>query len=51
MSRATCFSKDELRSYLLGALPDRQLDAVAFHVENCVDCETTVSLLDRDRTR
>jgi serine/threonine protein kinase len=48
MSRATCFSKDELRSYLLGALPDRQLDAVAFHVENCVDCETTVSLLDRE---
>lgn len=48
MNSVTCFSKKELRSYLLGDLTDEDSVVVASHVENCADCETTVSELDRD---
>ena len=48
MTNATCFSRDELRSYLLGELHERVSDEVASHVESCLDCEATVAELDRD---
>lgn len=48
MTAANCFSRDELRSYLLGELPEATLDGVALHVEQCVDCEATVAELDRE---
>lgn len=46
MSKPTCFSRDELRSYLLGELPEPRSGNVALHVEECIDCEATVSELD-----
>lgn len=48
MNEATCFSRDELRSYLLGELSDADLNGVAVHVETCIDCEATVAELDRE---
>ncbi len=48
MAKATCFSREQLREYLLGDLPDDASDNVALHVETCVDCEATVSELDCD---
>ena len=48
MSEAICFSRDQLRSYVLGDLPETAYDDVASHVEGCVDCEATVSELDRE---
>lgn len=46
VSRDNCYSRDDLRSYLLGDLPDPDLDRVAVHVEDCPDCETTIAELD-----
>jgi HEAT repeat protein/tRNA A-37 threonylcarbamoyl transferase component Bud32 len=47
MASTTCFSRDELRNYLLGDLPEAASGAVALHVETCEDCEATVTELDR----
>jgi len=46
MTSTSCFSRDELRNYLLGDLPEAASGAVALHVETCVDCEATVTELD-----
>jgi serine/threonine protein kinase len=48
MTDTTCFSRDELRSYLLGELPEPASGEVAMHVETCQSCEATVSELDRE---
>ncbi|MDA1050670.1 MAG: protein kinase [Planctomycetota bacterium] len=46
MTNTTCFSRDELRSYLLGELSEPASGGVALHVETCMDCEATVVALD-----
>ena len=47
MNRAEqCLSKDELRDYALGRLPETQSESVASHLETCVACEDTISSLD-----
>ncbi|QDV44084.1 Serine/threonine-protein kinase PknB [Stieleria neptunia] len=48
MNQAACFSTEELRRYLLGELPESASDAVAHHIDSCSDCESTISLLDRE---
>lgn len=48
MNEVTCFSREELRCYLLGELPESALGDVASHVEHCAECEATVSALDRE---
>src|SRR4026207_335064 len=48
MADLTCFTRDELREYLLGELPDGELNRVAAHLEACAACEATVSQLDPD---
>ena len=48
MTSTTCFSRDELKNYLLGDLPEAASGAVALHVETCVECEATVTELDRE---
>ncbi|MBI2481587.1 MAG: protein kinase, partial [Planctomycetia bacterium] len=48
MTSTSCFSRDELRNYLLGDLPEAASGAVALHVETCADCEATVTQLDRE---
>ncbi len=41
-----CLSKDELRDYTLGRLPESKLETVASHLETCVTCEDTISSLE-----
>lgn len=48
MSNASCFSKEQLRSYLLGQLTEEDSVVVASHVEDCESCEATVAELDTD---
>jgi serine/threonine protein kinase/WD40 repeat protein/formylglycine-generating enzyme required for sulfatase activity len=38
---------DELSGYVHGTLPEDLADAVAEHVETCVDCETVVEMLEQ----
>ena len=47
MPSANCFDAPTLKDYLLGRLSDEQSDVVAAHLEACLSCEATVSLLDR----
>ena len=47
MSNAICFDATTLKDYLLGKLSDEQSDAVAVHLEACLNCEATISQLDR----
>ena len=47
MPSANCFDAATLRDYLLGKLSDEQSDVVAAHLEACLNCEATVSQLDR----
>ena len=41
-----CLSKDELRDYTLGRLPESKLETVASHLETCITCEDTISSLE-----
>ncbi len=47
MPSANCFDAPTLKDYLLGKLSDEQSDVVAAHLESCLNCEATVSQLDR----
>ena len=47
MANPTCFDPSTLKDYLLGKLSDEQSDAIAVHLEACLNCEATISQLDR----
>jgi len=46
MNTATCFSPDQLRSYLLGNIPDQQYSLIEDHLQQCVSCEESLAALD-----
>ena len=44
---ATCYSRDELKSFILGRLPDSTLDEISNHLDECDTCEDTVVGLEK----
>jgi len=46
MEVMNCFSREELKSYLLGRLPGEKSSQVSFHLQTCSHCEETVVGLD-----
>src|SRR5262249_54250377 len=45
MQRSTCASEQELLAFLVGELPEVQLNAVAEHLEECPQCEAAAQRL------
>lgn len=48
MTETQCLAREKLRSYVLGELPEPESFRVLSHLEECSDCEATVSALDRE---
>lgn len=48
MTETQCLAREKLRSYVLGELPEPESFRVSSHLEECSDCEATVSALDRE---
>ncbi len=46
MSTATCPSREELSSYVLGRLAGEAWEAVRAHLESCPDCEAALATFD-----
>ena len=46
MSKLACPTHDELLSYVVGRLPEDSADALAVHVDECSDCQMTLSDVD-----
>ena len=42
MNQPNCPSRDKLQGFVSGAIPEEQAEAVAEHLETCVECEATV---------
>ncbi|HMP78848.1 MAG TPA: serine/threonine-protein kinase [Pirellulaceae bacterium] len=47
METSRCFTRDELRDYLLGNVLDDLTEGIAAHLETCARCEETVVALDQ----
>ena len=43
----TCYSRDELKRFILGRLPDSTLDEISIHLDQCNTCEDTVVGLEK----
>jgi len=51
MSTTNCPSRDAMRDYLVGKLPDAPSDALAGHLESCLGCQAELATLaDADDT-
>jgi serine/threonine protein kinase len=46
MAEIGCIAEEDLKAFLLGDLPERLSDAVAHHLELCLDCEARALRLD-----
>jgi WD40 repeat protein/serine/threonine protein kinase len=46
MQLATCPSRQQISSFLLGKMPEEMIDSVAEHIEGCPDCQQVSETLD-----
>ena len=46
MIATSCFSREELESYLRGRIDDERSSSIETHIESCARCEDTLSELD-----
>jgi len=46
MNQPNCPSRDKLQGFVSGAIPEEQAEAVAEHLETCVECEATVEQIE-----
>lgn len=48
MTKPNCYSREQLRDYLLGELPDQEFQIISDHLDACSACEETVCGMDRE---